>query len=59
MSDTPETFFERALADGHLKFSIVMEARRRRQEIHRLRAEAGADWREAEQWFKEQLLGGI
>ena len=36
---------------------IVTEARRRREEARRLRAEAEAGWKAAKHWFEEQLLG--
>lgn len=37
--------------------AIAAEARRRREEARRLRAEAEAGWQEAKRWFEEQLLG--
>lgn len=37
--------------------TIAAEARRRREEARRLRAEAEADWQAAKRWFEEQLLG--
>lgn len=37
--------------------AIANEARRRREEARRLRAEAEADWQAAKRWFEEQLLG--
>ena len=37
--------------------TIAMEARRRRDEARRLRAEAEAGWHSAKRWFEEQLLG--
>ena len=36
---------------------IVTEARRRREEARRLRAEAETGWQAAKRWFEEQLLG--
>lgn len=36
---------------------IAAEARRRREEARRLRAEAEAGWQQAKRWFEEQLLG--
>ncbi len=36
---------------------IAAEARRRREEARRLRAEAEAGWQAAKRWFEEQLLG--
>ena len=38
--------------------AIAVEARRRRDEARRLRAEADAGWQAAKRWFEEQLLGG-
>lgn len=38
---------------------IATEARLRREEARRLRAEAEADWQAAKQWFEEQLLGPV
>ncbi len=38
--------------------AIAAEARRRREEARRLRAEAEAGWQAAKRWFEEQLLGG-
>ncbi len=38
--------------------TIAAEARRRRVEARRLRAEAEASWQAAKRWFEEQLLGG-
>lgn len=37
--------------------AIATEARRRRDEARRLRAEAEADWQAAKHWFEAQLLG--
>ncbi len=37
--------------------TIAAEARRRREEARRLRAEAEAGWQAAKRWFEEQLLG--
>ena len=37
--------------------TIAIEARRRREEARRLRAEAEAGWQAAKRWFEEQLLG--
>lgn len=37
--------------------AIAAEARRRREEARRLRAEAEAGWQAAKHWFEEQLLG--
>ena len=37
--------------------TIATEARRRREEARRLRAEAEAGWQAAKRWFEEQLLG--
>jgi len=37
--------------------TIAAEARRRRDEARRLRAEADAGWQAAKRWFEEQLLG--
>lgn len=37
--------------------TIAVEARRRREEARRLRAEAEAGWQKAKLWFEEQLLG--
>lgn len=37
--------------------TIAAEARRRRDEARRLRAEADAGWQAAKLWFEEQLLG--
>lgn len=39
--------------------SIATEARRRREEARRLRAEAEAGWQAAKRWFEEQLLGPV
>ena len=36
---------------------IAAEIHRRRDESHRLRAEAESDWQAAKRWFEEQLLG--
>ena len=36
---------------------IAAEARHRRQEGRRLRAEAEAEWQATKRWFEEQLLG--
>lgn len=36
---------------------IAAEARRRREEVRRLRAEAEAGWQAAKRWFEEKLLG--
>ncbi|MBI5937765.1 MAG: restriction endonuclease subunit S [Betaproteobacteria bacterium] len=38
---------------------IATEARRRREEARRLRAEAEAGWQAAKRWFEEQLLGPV
>jgi type I restriction enzyme S subunit len=38
--------------------TIATEARRRREEARRLRAEAESGWQAAKRWFEEQLLGG-
>jgi len=43
--------------DRRLQSEIAAEARRRREEARRLRAEAEADWEAARRWFEEQLLG--
>jgi len=40
-----------------LQDDIVAEARRRRDEAQRLRAEAETGWEAAKRWFEEQLLG--
>lgn len=40
-----------------IRQAITAEARRRREEARRLRAEAEADWQAAKQWFEDQLLG--
>lgn len=40
-----------------LQKTIADEARRRREEARRLRAEAEAGWQAAKRWFEEQLLG--
>lgn len=37
--------------------TIAAEARRRRDEARRLRAEADSGWQAAKHWFEEQLLG--
>ncbi len=37
--------------------TIAAEARRRRDEARRLRAEADSGWQAAKRWFEEQLLG--
>jgi hypothetical protein len=37
--------------------TVAGEARRRREEARRLRAEAEAGWQAAKRWFEEQLLG--
>lgn len=37
--------------------TIAVEARRRREEARRLRAEAEIGWQKAKLWFEEQLLG--
>lgn len=37
--------------------TIATEARHRREEARRLRAEAEAGWQAAKRWFEEQLLG--
>jgi hypothetical protein len=37
--------------------AIAAEARRRRDEARRLRAEADSGWQAAKLWFEEQLLG--
>lgn len=39
--------------------TIATEARRRRDEARRLRAEAEAGWQAAKHWFEEQLLGPV
>lgn len=41
-----------------LQERIAVEARRRREDARRLRAEAEAGWQAAKRWFEEQLLGG-
>ena len=38
---------------------IATEARRRRDEARRLRAEAETGWQAAKCWFEEQLIGGV
>jgi type I restriction enzyme S subunit len=43
-------------SDG-VQQTIAAEARRRREEARRLRAEAEAGWQAAKCWFEEQLLG--
>jgi restriction endonuclease S subunit len=40
-----------------IQHAIATEARRRREEARRLRAEAETDWQAAKRWFEEQLLG--
>lgn len=45
--------------DMGVQETIAAEARRRRVEAHRLRAEAEADWQAAKRWFEEQLLGPV
>jgi hypothetical protein len=37
--------------------AIAVEARRRRHEVRRLRAEAEGDWQSAKRCFEQQLLG--
>jgi hypothetical protein len=37
--------------------TITTEARRRRKEARRLRAEAEVGWQAAKSWFEEQLVG--
>jgi restriction endonuclease S subunit len=39
--------------------TIAAEARRRRDEARRLRAEADSGWQAAKHWFEEQLLGPV
>lgn len=39
--------------------AIAIEARRRREDARRLRAEAEAGWQAAKHWFEEQLLGPV
>jgi len=39
--------------------TIAAEARRRRDESRRLRAEADSGWQAAKHWFEEQLLGTV
>lgn len=39
--------------------TIAAEARRRRDEAHRLCAEADSGWHAAKHWFEEQLLGPV
>lgn len=39
--------------------AIANEARRRREEVRRLRAEADSNWQAAKHWFEEQLFGGV
>ena len=39
--------------------TIATEARRRRDEARRLRAEADSGWQDAKRWFEEQLLGPV
>lgn len=39
--------------------AIAAEARRRRDEAHRLCAEADSGWHAAKHWFEEQLLGPV
>lgn len=39
--------------------TIAAEARRRRDESRRLRAEADSGWQAAKLWFEEQLLGSV
>jgi hypothetical protein len=43
--------------DVAVQKTIAAEARRRREEARRLRAEAEGGWQEAKRWFEEQLLG--
>lgn len=43
--------------DLDIQETISTEARRRREEARRLRAEAEAGWQKAKRWFEEQLLG--
>ncbi len=45
--------------DMGVQETIAAEARRRRVEARRLRAEADADWQAAKRWFEEQLLGPV
>lgn len=45
------------IPDPATQDAIAAEARRRREEARRLRAEAEAGWQEAKHWFEEQLLG--
>ena len=39
--------------------TVITEVRRRRDEAHRLHAEAEATWQAAKRWFEEQLLGPV
>jgi hypothetical protein len=39
--------------------SVATEARRRREEARRLRADAEAGWQAAKRWFEKQLLGPV
>jgi type I restriction enzyme S subunit len=39
--------------------TIAVEARRRRDESRRLRADADSEWQTAKRWFEEQLLGPV
>ena len=45
--------------DMGVQTTIATEARRRREEARRLRAEAEAGWQAAKRWFEEQLLGPV
>ncbi|MDP2785526.1 MAG: hypothetical protein Q8O38_13175 [Sulfurimicrobium sp.] len=42
-----------------IQATIAAEARRRRDEARRLRAEADSGWQAAKHWFEEQLLGPV
>lgn len=42
-----------------IQSTIAAEARRRRDESRRLRAEADSGWQAAKLWFEEQLLGSV
>ena len=42
-----------------IQSTIATEARRRRDEARRLRAEADSGWQDAKRWFEEQLLGPV
>lgn len=44
--------------DVAVQKTVAAEARRRRDEARRLRAEAEDGWQAAKRWFEEQLLGG-